>query len=245
MTRWLPGLSLLVAVACGGTPSPKASDDGSDPVDSGMAAPTPLPPADDSTDDVASPDSGLDDDTGGVDDTAVPEDSGTPPDDTDEPAGPSYFGEALDPSLPLPDFEVVDQHGVAHGPDSLLGAPTVMWFFRDTAGSCTNDACGYRDLQADFDALGVRIVAVGPTSVDNNAAWAESLDYQYLIWSDADAVLAAAYGTESDHDQGNLRHAFLLDASGQAFLWYEGAVSLGADPRQVLSDCEALFGAAE
>ena len=52
-----------------------------------------------------------------------------------------------------------------HGPESLQGAPTVVWFFRDTAHACTNDACGYRDLQGEFDALGVRIVAVGPTEV--------------------------------------------------------------------------------
>ena len=78
-----------------------------------------------------------------------------------------------------------------------------------------------------------------------SAAWAASLDYDYWIWADTESVLATAYGTESDFDEGNLRHAFLLDDEGQAFLWYEGAVSLGADPRQVLADCTALYGATD
>ena len=252
MSRWSPSVCLSIALAmvaaCGGSSADKDVASGAAPADSPAAPPhsdPDDPPAGDPPADDPPTDSGTLADTGTTDDTGTPVDTGTPTEDSGEPGIPSYHGKTLDPVVPLPDFEVSDQHGVLHGPDSLVGAPTVVWFFRDTASACTNDACGYRDLQADFDALGVRIVAVGPTSVANNAAWADSLDYEYLIWSDTEGVLAAAYGTESDHDEGNLRHAFVLDASGQAFLWYEGAVSLGADPNQVLEDCEAVFGASE
>lgn len=248
MSRWYLSVLLAMVAACGGPSADKGEASGADSADSTTALPhseSDDPPAGDPPADDPSTDSGTPAYTGTTDDTGTPVDTGAPSEDSGEPDTPAYHGKTLDPVLPLPDFEVSDQHGVLHGPDSLVGAPTVVWFFRDTASACTNDACGYRDLQADFDALGVRIVAVGPTSVANNAAWAESLDYEYLIWSDAEGVLAAAYGTESDHDEGNLRHAFVLDASGQAFLWYEGAVSLGADPNQVLEDCEAVFGASE
>ena len=70
-----------------------------------------------------------------------------------------------------------------------------------------------------------------------SAAWAASLDYDYWIWADTESVLATAYGTESDFDEGNLRHAFLLDDEGQAFLCdvlrggtpVDGAVRVGAN----------------
>jgi len=171
-----------------------------------------------------------------------PEDTGQPEDSGDSPVESPTDGVALDPPWDAPAFSVFDQHGLVHTAESLLGQPTVLWFFRDTASACTNDACGYRDLQVEFENLGVQIVAVGPTTVEENASWAESLDYQYLIWSDPDATLAAAYSAESEFDEGNLRHAFLLDASGRAFLRYEGAVSVGADPSAVLADCIALYG---
>jgi len=175
-------------------------------------------------------------------DSGVPADTADPADTGDTDGPPELHGEILDPPTSLPDFTLVDQHGITHTPSDLLGAPTVVWFFRDTASSCTNDACGYRDMQPAFDDIGVRIVGVGPTSVEDNAAWAAALDYQYQIWSDPEAVLGAAYGTESPFDEGNLRHAFVLDADGLAILRYEGAVSVGADPSQVLADCQALFG---
>ncbi len=186
-------------------------------------------------------------------DSAAPDDTSEPvdtadtarPSDTSEPVDsgepPPLHGTVLAPPLAPPTFELLDQHAVLHTSDSLTGAPTVVWFFRDTASSCTNDACGYRDMQTAFDDLGVRIVGVGPTSVEDNAAWSTSLDYRYQIWSDPEGVLAAAYDTESEFDEGSLRHAFVLDSTGHAILRYEGAVSVGADPSQVLADCRRMF----
>ena len=210
------------------------------PEGAGTAEPVDVESTDDSADSGADT-SDTRTDTGA--DTA--DDTGADTGDTGADTGPEpspYTGQELDPPWALPDFTITDQHNVVHGPASLQGAPTVLWFFRDTASACTNDACGYRDLQTEFDALGVRIVAVGPTTVEENADWAASLDYHYLIWADTEGVLATAYNVESDFDEGNLRHAFLLDDSGQAILRYEGAVSIGADPHAVLADCQALFG---
>lgn len=37
------------------------------------------------------------------------------------------------------------------------------------------------------------------------------------------------------------RHAYILDSDGNAIVFHEGAVSVGADPGAVLEDCEFLF----
>lgn len=161
---------------------------------------------------------------------------------TDSPVDDGYRGELLDPPLSAPVFWLINQNNESRDSSFLLGAPTVIWFFRDTANSCTNDGCGYRDMQAEFDALGVRIVAVGPTTPAENADWARRLDYLYEIWSDPEGVLPAAYGAESSFDEGALRHALLLDAEGLARVRHEGSVSLGADPGAVLDDARTLFG---
>lgn len=168
-------------------------------------------------------------------DSPVDSPADSPPDD-------GFRGVVLDPPLSAPVFWLVNQNNESRDSSYFVGAPTVIWFFRDTANSCTNDGCGYRDLQADFDALGVRIVAIGPTTPAENLDWAQRLDYAYEIWSDPDGALPAAYGAESTFDEGALRHAFLLDADGLARLRFEGSVSLGADPLAVLDDARTLFG---
>jgi peroxiredoxin len=88
----------------------------------------------------------------------------------------------------------------------------------------------------------VRIVAVGLADPDATAAWAESLEYTYEIWSDPGRALIDGYGASIAWDTSPLRHAFVLDAEGRAIVRHDGAVSLGADPRAVLADCATLFG---
>ncbi len=88
----------------------------------------------------------------------------------------------------------------------------------------------------------MRVVAVGLADPDTTAAWAETLNYDYEIWSDPERVLMDAYGATVTWDEGPLRHAFVLDAEGRAIVRHDGAVSLGADPYEVLEDCVRLFG---
>lgn len=242
MTHRSVVLLCVMGVACGSPVDP----DGAGSKSVGSVEDTAEDAAGSATDldsDDASADSGQD--TATADDSGTPEDSGDSVDSGTEPEAPAYFGQVLDPPWAPPSFSVQDQAGEARTSASFIGQPTVLWFFRDTASACTNDACGYRDRQVEFDALGVQIVAVGPTTVSDNAAWAASLDYGYQIWADTEGVVAAGYGVESHFDEGNLRHAFLLDENGHAILRYEGAVSVGADPEQVLSDCRVLYAAAD
>ncbi len=77
-----------------------------------------------------------------------------------------------------------------------------------------------------------------------NRSWADSLGYAYELWSDLDRVLASHYGVLVTDDELPMRHAYLLDEAGQAVLFYEGAVSLGADPGRVLEDAERWLDAA-
>ncbi|MCB9764568.1 MAG: redoxin domain-containing protein [Alphaproteobacteria bacterium] len=88
----------------------------------------------------------------------------------------------------------------------------------------------------------MRIVAVGFADPEVTAAWRASLDYEYEVWTDAEQVLAEHYGVLSAWDDAPLRHAWILDDAGQAVVFHEGAVSLGADPGAVLEDCRSLFG---
>ena len=119
MSRWSPSVCLSIALAmvaaCGGSSADKDVASGAAPADSPAAPPhsdPDNPPAGDPPADDPPTDSGTPADTGTTDDTGTPVDTGAPSEDSGEPDTPAYHGKALDPVLPLPDFEVSDQHGV-------------------------------------------------------------------------------------------------------------------------------------
>ena len=78
------------------------------------------------------------------------------------------------------------------------------------------------------------------SDVPTNASWAASLNYAYEVWTD-DGTLTNHYGVMTEFDDAPLRHAYLLDETGTAVLFYEGAVSIGADPNAVLEDAQELL----
>jgi hypothetical protein len=83
---------------------------------------------------------------------------------------------------------------------------------------------------------------VGLSEVEANLAWAEALAYEYEVWSEPDGVLVQHYDAWSEFDDAPMRHAFLHDAEGKAIMRYEGAVSVGASPVEILADARLLFG---
>ncbi len=78
---------------------------------------------------------------------------------------------------------------------------------------------------------------------DENADWREEEGFEYELWSDADRVLALAYGAASSSSQTIAsRITVILDADGVLVLEYLSDINLGTHPIEVLEDCEILFG---
>ena len=88
----------------------------------------------------------------------------------------------------------------------------------------------------------MRVIAVGLASVELNAGWVDEHTFRYEVWSDPDGILVDWYDARSEFDDTPNRHAYILDNTGTAVVYHQGAVSVGADPHAVLADCEALFG---
>ena len=182
-----------------------------------------------------------------------PQDSGPATDDTasdtaadtaTDTASLSLIGTSPAAAIDAPEFTAQNRDGAARSRADLLGQPTVMWFFpsADTPG-CTVEGCGYRDLKAQFDALGVQIVGVGFNPPEAMQAWAEDEGFTYELWTDTDRTLAMTYGAAKREEQPSpSRITMLLDADGRLLLEYVGAIDTGTHPNDVLTDCEALFG---
>ena len=91
--------------------------------------------------------------------------------------------------------------------------------------------------------MGVSVVGVGFSDPTQNAQWADTMGYGFELWTDSDRALSLALGTiENALEEAPDRDSFVIDPQGRAILAYRGAVSLGADPADVLADCQLLYG---
>ncbi|MGW4633118.1 peroxiredoxin [Nocardia sp. NPDC004415] len=122
----------------------------------------------------------------------------------------------MQPGQTAPPFELPDQTGTARSLDGLLADGPLVLFFYPAANTpvCTAEACHFRDLSAEFAALGATCVGISTDSVDVQAGFATKQRLDYPVLSDSDGAVAAAFGVKRGL-LGKLapvkRHTFVID----------------------------------
>lgn len=120
------------------------------------------------------------------------------------------------------DFTLLDQHGQPFSGSSLRGRPAVVFFYprADTPG-CTKEACGFRDLAAEFGALGVAVIGVSADPVKAQARFATKYQLTYPLLSDPEKQVIVpwgAWGTKNMYgkvSEGIVRTSLLFDGAGR------------------------------
>ncbi|NED98650.1 peroxiredoxin [Phytoactinopolyspora halotolerans] len=94
------------------------------------------------------------------------------------------------------DFELPDQDGNLRRLSTMLAAGPVVLFFYPAAMSkgCTAEVCRFRDLNAEFAAVGAQPVGVSADSVDEQQRFAAGNDVPFPLLSDPDRKVAAQFG---------------------------------------------------
>lgn len=96
------------------------------------------------------------------------------------------------------DFELPDQTGSPRRLSTLLADGPVVLFFYPAAMTpgCTREACHFRDLAAEFAAVGATRVGISRDPVDKQAQFAEAQRFDYPLLSDVDGTVAAQFGVK-------------------------------------------------
>ena len=118
---------------------------------------------------------------------------------------------------PAPDFTLPDTHGTPVHLADLRGEPVLLVFFPFAfSGICTGELCELRDNIEDFEAAGVRLLAVSTDPVFTLKAWQEQEGYGFDLLSDfwPPGAVADAYGVFDPTSGHALRGTFLIDADG-------------------------------
>jgi thioredoxin-dependent peroxiredoxin len=96
---------------------------------------------------------------------------------------------------PAPDFELPSDTGERIKLSSLRGKPVVLYFYpKDDTPGCTAQACGIRDVYADFRERGAVVLGVSPDDEASHVKFKEKYSLPFSLLADPSHEVAAQYG---------------------------------------------------
>ncbi|MBX6749583.1 MAG: peroxiredoxin [Micromonosporaceae bacterium] len=106
----------------------------------------------------------------------------------------------MKPGDVVADFELLDETGTPRRLSSLLEHGPVVLFFYPAAMSsgCTAEACHFRDLAAEFRAVGAQPVGISHDTVEKQARFAARHTLGYPLLSDPDGTVREQFGVKRD-----------------------------------------------
>jgi peroxiredoxin Q/BCP len=117
----------------------------------------------------------------------------------------------------VPDFEALTQTGETVKLSDYLANGAVVLFFYPKAMTpgCTKENCHFRDLQAEFDAIGATRLGISADRPDQQAHFATRYDLDFPLLSDTDGSIARAFGASRRGPLFNRRITFVIGADGR------------------------------
>ncbi|MCY7340945.1 MAG: peroxiredoxin [Pseudonocardia sp.] len=123
----------------------------------------------------------------------------------------------MNPGDQVGDFELKDETGTPRTLSSLLATGPVVLFFYPIAssGGCTQEACHFRDLAADFAAVGAQPVGISTDDVAKQQVFASAHSLGYPLLSDEGNKVAKELGAHRWFMVGGLRTRRMTFVIGQ------------------------------
>jgi peroxiredoxin Q/BCP len=96
------------------------------------------------------------------------------------------------------EFSLPDQTGTVRSLSELLASGPIVLFFYPAAMTpgCTMEACHFRDLAAEFAAVGASRVGISMDAVEKQDKFAEKHNFDYPLLSDSSGAVAEAFGVK-------------------------------------------------
>lgn len=96
----------------------------------------------------------------------------------------------------VPDFELPDDTGTPRTLSGFLESGPVVLFFYPAAMTkgCTLESCHFRDLAAEFAAVGANRIGISPDDVAKQRAFSEMHSFDFPLLSDPDGAVATRFG---------------------------------------------------
>lgn len=130
--------------------------------------------------------------------------------------------------IPAPDFELLDDTGVARRLSDFRGKSVVLYFYpEDDTPGCTKEACAFRDDYSAYEQAGVVILGVSPDSPESHAKFKAKYKLPFPLLADPGHRVCDLYGVWGAKQfmgkeyEGVLRTTFLIGADGNILRVFE------------------------
>ena len=127
----------------------------------------------------------------------------------------------VDEGKPAPDFELTSDSGEHVKLSDFRGKPVVLYFYpKDDTPGCTAQACGIRDVYADFREHGAVVLGVSPDDEASHVKFKEKYSLPFTLLADPGHEVAEEYGVWKERNMygkksmGIERSTFVIDADG-------------------------------
>ena len=127
----------------------------------------------------------------------------------------------IEEGKPAPDFALKSDAGETVKLSDLRGKPVVLYFYpKDDTPGCTTQACGIRDVYAEFERAGAVVLGVSPDSEASHVKFREKYDLPFALLADPEHEVAELYGVWGEKKYmgrtylGVQRTTFVIDAGG-------------------------------
>src|SRR2546429_2167620 len=100
------------------------------------------------------------------------------------------------PGDPVPDFELPAQDGRSvRLSEELARGPVILFFYpRAMTPGCTKESCHFRDLEAEFAAVGASRLGISADPIDRQRQFSEKHGFDFPLLSDPERVVAHVRG---------------------------------------------------
>jgi peroxiredoxin Q/BCP len=124
---------------------------------------------------------------------------------------------------PAPDFTLPSTSGGMVSLRQFKGKQSVVLFFypEDDTPSCTREACGFRDLTAEFEKAGAVVLGISADPMESHLKFKDKHRLPFELLSDTEATASKAYGVWKQKNQygnkfmGIERTTFVIDRTGR------------------------------
>lgn len=152
----------------------------------------------------------------------------------------------LKPGDTVEDFCLTDHTGAETSWSSLRGKRCVFFFYpKASTPGCTKEACAFRDMAAEFEAVGTAIYGASADSVKRQHNFATKYELSMPLLSDPDGVILKAWGVWGEKKmygrtyEGIIRTTVVFDEDGKVLhVWSPVRVKGHVD--EVLAYCQDL-----
>jgi thioredoxin-dependent peroxiredoxin len=114
-----------------------------------------------------------------------------------------------------PEFTLPDEKGTDRSLTELLSSGAIILYFypADFTPGCTRQACTLRDMNAEIQRAGLRVVGISPQSSATHAKFRDKYNLPFVLLSDEHKTVIKMFGLVGPLGFGVRRATYLIDGS--------------------------------